>query len=53
MNPEVQPSNQPRWGRWITAALTATALVATTCSGPSSSGGRAVTPGSARAHTHR
>jgi pimeloyl-ACP methyl ester carboxylesterase len=51
MHPEPQPPNQRRWGRWVTAALTATVLVASACSGPSSSDGRAATPGSTRPRT--
>jgi dienelactone hydrolase len=49
MHPEPQPPIQRRWWRWITAALTATALVASACAGPSSSGGPAATPSSTRA----
>jgi dienelactone hydrolase len=49
MHPEVP--NRRWWRRWITAALTATVLVASACAGPSSSGGRAATPDSARAET--
>ena len=49
MHPEPQPPIQRRWWRWITAALTATALATSACAGPSSSGGPAATPSSTRA----
>jgi dienelactone hydrolase len=49
MHPEPQPPIQRRWRRWIAAALTATALVAGACAGPSGSGAPATTPSSTSA----
>jgi alpha-beta hydrolase superfamily lysophospholipase len=43
MHPEMRPPSHRRRGRWITAGLTAVALVATACSGASGSGGAATT----------
>jgi dienelactone hydrolase len=51
MHPELRPPDQRRWGRWITAVVAATVLVASACAGPSGSGSPAAAPSSTHAQT--